>query len=82
LTIPAMREVPALHALRICDASRFLASDPAHTGYPLGANSRINRRVEAMMREVWQRSKAGFDAAKRGIWEKNEVVVLRLLRDL
>jgi hypothetical protein len=78
----AMREVAALRALRVGDASSFLTSDPARTGYPMGANPRIKHRVEAMMRDGWQRDRAGFDAVKRSIWRKNDIVVLRLLRDL
>jgi hypothetical protein len=78
----ALREIHALHALRTRDVSRLLASDPAHSGIALGAHPRIRRGIEEMMRHGWVRPKAGFDAAKHRVWRENDVVGLRLLRDM
>lgn len=70
----AMREVAALRALRTSDASEFLS------GVPL--SSPMRKAVEEMMVLGWLRPRVHFQAFKDGIWKQNEIVVMRLLRDL
>jgi len=78
----AMSEVQAIKALRMGDASTFLASDPANSGIRLGDHRGIREAVEEMMRKGWIRTKEGFEDCKRKTWEKNEVVMMRILRNL
>ena len=78
----AMSEMQAIKALRTGDASPFLASDPANSGTRLGDHRVIREAVEAMMRKGWVRTTEGFGECKRKTWEKNEVVMMRILRDL
>jgi len=78
----AMSEVQAVRALRAGDASTFLASDPANLGIKLGDHQGIREAVEEMMRKGWIKTKEGFEDCKRKTWERNEIVMMRILRDL
>jgi len=78
----AMTEVQAIKALRMGDASPFLASDPAKSGTRLGDHRAIREAVDEMMRKGWVKTTEGFEECKRKTWEKNEVVMMRILRDL
>ncbi|KAJ7773484.1 hypothetical protein B0H16DRAFT_1304851 [Mycena metata] len=72
----AMREVEALRALRTQDASYFLH----RTGIAL--DSSTARAAEAMLRLGWVRSPEESRAFKEEIWQANDRVVERILRDL
>lgn len=78
----AMSEIQAIRALRSGDASTFLASDPANSGIRLGDHRGIRAAVEEMMTKGWIRTKEGFEYCKRKTWERNEIVMMRILRDL
>jgi len=83
ITRPAvMSEVQAIRALRTGDTSIFLASDPANSGIRLGDHRGIREAVEEMVRKGWIRTKEGFEDCKRRTWEKNELVMMRILRGL
>jgi hypothetical protein len=83
ITRPAvMREVHAIRALRTGTYADFLASDPSGTGITMGAHPGVEAAVTEMMRAGWVRSKQQFDEFKRGVWGRNDVVVMRMLRDL
>jgi len=83
ITRPAvMNEVQAIKALRTGDASTFLASDPANSGIRLGDHRGIREAVEEMMRKGWIRTKDGYEDCKEKTWKKNEIVMMRILRDL
>lgn len=75
-------EMEAIKALRTGSAASILSSDPSQSGRTLGSHPRIRLAVEKMMRDGFDRPKEGFSAVKREIWERNEEVVWRLLRDL
>ncbi|KAJ7485665.1 hypothetical protein FB451DRAFT_1127892 [Mycena latifolia] len=72
----AMREVEALRALRSGDPSYFL--DRAG----LGMDSPIALAAAAMMRRGWTRSKGDFQSFKQELWDANDRLVERLLRDM
>jgi len=78
----AMKEVHAIRALRTGNYADFLSSDPSGTGITMGFHSGVERAVEEMMRRGWVRTKRQFDEFKQGVWNSNDVVVMRLLRDL
>ena len=78
----AMSEIAAIRALRTNSISTFLASDPARLGVSLGSNPRLRRAAERMLRASWHRTRGGFDAVKRQIWDQNEAVVTRLIFDM
>jgi hypothetical protein len=78
----AMSEMQAIRALRKRDASAFLASDPANSGIKLGDHRGIRETVEEMMRKGWIKTKEAFEDCKRKTWEKNDIVMMRILRDL
>ncbi|KAI0766182.1 hypothetical protein BD413DRAFT_481527 [Trametes elegans] len=78
----AMPEVQALKALRIGDASAFLASDPADIGRPVGSLQFVRDDVARMMHEGWIRDKTGWDTWKARVWQKNREVAERILRDM
>ena len=83
ITRPAvMSEMQAIQALRTGDASTFLDDDPAHSGIKLGNHRGIRGAVEEMMEKGWVRTKEGFEDCKRKTWEKNDIVMMRILRDL
>ena len=83
ITRPAvMSEMQAIKALRTGDASLFLASDPVNSGIRFGDHQEIRKAVEEMMRKGWVRTTEGFEECKRKTWENNEVVMMRILRDL
>jgi hypothetical protein len=83
ITRPAVvTEMDAIKALRSGNASALLASDPAESGTPIGSHGRAREAVERMMQEGWVRPREGFMAVKRAIWNENQRVVWRLLRDL
>jgi hypothetical protein len=75
-------EMEAIRALRTGSASSILNSDPSESGRTLGSHPGIRRAVEKMMSDGFIRPGEGFSAVKKGIWERNEEVVWRLLRDL
>lgn len=77
----AMREVHALKALRIGDATSFLESDPAGSGFKLSSNGPLTTAVERMVRSGWERDRGSFREFKEELWEKNEMAVERLLHD-
>jgi hypothetical protein len=72
----------AIKALRTGSASSILSSDPSRSGRTFGSHARILDAVEKMMGDGWIRPGDGFRDVKRGIWERNEEVVWRLLRGL
>lgn len=78
----AMSEITAIRALRTNNISTFLASDPAQLGVSLGFHPLLRGAAERMLSAGWHRTKAGFDAAKRLIWDQNEAVVTRLIFDV
>ena len=78
----AMSEMEAIKALRTGDASTFLASDPANSGIKLGDHRGIRGAVDEMMRKGWIRTPKGFVQCKWKTWAKNEIVMMRILRDL
>lgn len=78
----AMSEVQAIRALRTRDSSVFLSSDPTNSGIRLGDHRKIREAVEEMMKKGWVRTREGFEDCKRRTWEKNEIVMMRILRDL
>jgi len=83
ITRPAvMNEVQAIKALRTGDASIFLTSDPANSGIKLGDHRGIREAVEEMMSKGWIRTKDGYEECKEKTWKKNEIVMMRILRDL
>ena len=83
ITQPAvMSEMQAIKALRTGDTSPFLASDPVSSGISLGDHRGIREAVEEMMRKGWVRTTEGFEECKRKTWEKNELVMMRILRGL
>ena len=83
ITRPAvMSEMQAIKALRTGDASPFLASDPTNSGIRFGDHRGIREAVEEMMGKGWVRTTEGFKQCKRKTWEKNEVVMMRILRNL
>jgi hypothetical protein len=83
ITRPAVvREMDAIQALRSGNASALLTNDPAESGMTIGSHGRAREAVERMMQEGWVRPREGFMAVKRTIWNENERVVGRLLRDL
>ncbi|KAF8332974.1 hypothetical protein F5887DRAFT_986203 [Amanita rubescens] len=77
----AMGEVAAIRALRTNNISTFLASDPAQSGVSLGSHPRLRGAAERMLSAGWHRTKGGFDAVKRLIWDQNEAVVIQLIFD-
>jgi hypothetical protein len=78
----AMSEIQAIRALRSGDASTFLANDPANLGIRLGDHPGVRAAVEEMMGKGWIRTKKGFEDCKQKTWERNDVVMMRILRDL
>ncbi|KAJ6546927.1 hypothetical protein B0H19DRAFT_954108 [Mycena capillaripes] len=72
----AMREVEALRALRSGDAAYFLDRMGIAMDSPTG------HAAEAMMRLGWTRSEEESRSFKQDIWNANDRVVERLLRDL
>lgn len=78
----AMREVETLRALRTGDASRFLDADPSGMGFTMAQHPSMRKAVDDMMVRGWKREKLEFERFKRGIWNANEEVVKKLLRDL
>ncbi len=69
-----MREIDAIKALRQGSALEFLEQS--------GYNAPIRDSVHRMMRRGWVRNRGEVRAFKLSLWEKNERVVERLLRDL
>ena len=82
VTRPAvMSEITAIRSLRTNNISTFLASDPAQSGVSFGRHPRLRGEAEQMLRASWHRTRGGFDAVKRQIWDQNEAVVTRLVFD-
>ena len=78
----AMSEVQALKALRTRDASAFLASDPAGIGMSMGEMPAVREGVEKMMRNGWVKSNNDWEAWRARLWENNNQVAGRILRDI
>ena len=78
----AMSEVQALKALRTGDASAFLASDPAGIGMSMGEMPAVREGVDKMMKEGWVKSNSDWARWRAGLWEKNNQVADRILRDI
>ncbi|TBU27701.1 hypothetical protein BD311DRAFT_778767 [Dichomitus squalens] len=78
----AMSEVQALKALRTGDASAFLASDPADIGLSMGEMPAVREGVEKMMRGEWVKSNSDWEQWRASLWEKNNEVAGRILRDI
>jgi hypothetical protein len=78
----AMREMEAIRALRSGNATAFLTSDPTRTGMAIGAHPHIRDSTEKMMHGGWIRSKEGHDIVKKNVWNHNDAVVWKILRDL
>ena len=78
----AMSEMQAIKALRTGDASTFLDHDPTNSGFRLGDHPGIRKAVEDMMKRGWVKTIDGFEERKRKTWEKNDVVMMRILRDM
>ncbi|KAF8340786.1 hypothetical protein F5887DRAFT_888634 [Amanita rubescens] len=78
----AMSEIAAIRSLRTNSISTFLASDPAQVGVKLGTHPRLREAAERMLSASWHRSRGGFDAVKRQIWNQNEAVVTKLILDM
>ncbi|KAJ7691577.1 hypothetical protein B0H17DRAFT_934873 [Mycena rosella] len=72
----AMREVEALRALRTNDARYFLN----RTG--IARDSPTARAAEDMLDLGWARSEDDFRSFKQDIWDANDRVAERLLRDM
>ncbi|KAK0193988.1 hypothetical protein F5146DRAFT_413805 [Armillaria mellea] len=70
----AMGEIDAVKALRQGSALDFLE----HSDY----NAPIRDSVHRMMRRGWVRNREEVRAFKQSLWERNERVVERMLRDL
>ncbi|SJL09859.1 uncharacterized protein ARMOST_13240 [Armillaria ostoyae] len=70
----AMREIDAVKALRQGSALDFLEQSDY--------NAPIRDSVHRMMRRGWVRNREEVRAFKQSLWERNERVVERLLRDL
>ncbi len=77
----AMSEIAAIRSLRT-NISTFLASDRAQSGVSFGPHPRLRGAAERMLRAGWHRTRGGFDAVKRQIWDQNEAVVTRLVFDM
>lgn len=72
----AMGEIAAVQALRSGSAESFWASSQ------VPYNPQVRDHVDRMMRDGWYRSKQGFQDFKKGIFDANERVMERILRDL
>ena len=77
----AMREVQALLALRTGDATPFLESDPTASGLQMVNIRGLEDAVHDMLSKGWVRDSQAVRRFKEELWERNEVVVQRLLRD-
>jgi hypothetical protein len=77
----AMREIAALKALRTGDASFFLDSDPTETGRKLSDILGLQEAVQNMLTLGWLRRKSDVDEYKRQLWQKNEALAQRIIRD-
>lgn len=78
----AMSEVQALKALRTGNASFFLDSDPTGTGRKMAEIRGLEKAVHDMLETGWTRSKNDLNEFKRQLWEKNEMLAERLIRDM
>lgn len=78
----AMSEVQALKALRIGDAAAFLNSDPAGVGVAMGTVKGVREAVDQMLKDGWVRDRGEWMEWRQDVWERNWVVVDRILRDM
>lgn len=78
----AMREVYAIKALRTGNASSFLDSDPAKSGFRISMSAPLTAAVEEMVRSGWIRDQNLAARFNEDLWEKNRIVVDQMLRDL
>lgn len=78
----AMHEIHALKALRTGDASFFLDSDSATPGRKMRDIRGMEKTVRRMLQTGWARSKEKVAQFKQELWQRNEAVVERLIRDL
>ena len=78
----AMREVAALKALRTKNGSSFLESDPLSSGHTMSEVRGLPSMVTEMLEKGWFREKEAVEQFKRELWDSNESVIERLLRDV
>jgi hypothetical protein len=79
-----MREVAALKALRTGDASSFLETSMPNmqADKKVGSNIVIRDAVQDMMSHGWARRKSDVEDFKSSLWERNDRLAERILRDL
>jgi hypothetical protein len=83
VTRPAvMSEITAIRTLRTGDSSSFWQEIHDSDFRQLESSRPLRAAVDNMIREGWRRTRADFDPVKQNIWEANNYVVERLLRDL
>jgi hypothetical protein len=75
-----MREVQALKALRRRDVAWWLSPDVDERVTP--PSSRTIREAMNMVENGWMREPSAVNEYKRKVWQENEEVVRRILRDL
>ncbi|KAM5540566.1 hypothetical protein V8D89_005597 [Ganoderma adspersum] len=78
----AMSEVQALKALRTGDVTAFLNSDPAGVGVAMGDIKGVREAVDLMLKDGWVRDRGEWMEWRQDVWERNWVVVDRILRDM
>jgi len=80
----AMREVAALRAFRTGNASHFLGTrmPNMHMKTRMESNIRIRNAVQDMMSRGWTRKKSDMANFKSELWERNDLLAGRILRDL
>jgi hypothetical protein len=80
----AMSEVAALKALRTGSASSYLEMSMPNMGADkkMGSNAAIHNAVQDMMSLGWTRRKSDLDNFKSGLWNRNDLMAKRILRDL
>lgn len=80
----AMREVAALKALRTEDPSSYLQmSMPNMDAHKtMGSNAAIRDAVQDMISRGWTRRKSDLENFKSGLWNRNDLLAKRILRDL
>lgn len=80
----AMREVAALKALRTGDPSPFLETSMPNmqVDKKLGSNTVIRDGVRDMISRGWARKGNDMENFKSDLWERNDILAQRILRDL
>lgn len=67
-------QVPILGVRELREGYTHFDDDRIHPG--------IQEAVEEMMRKGWIRTKEGFEDCKQTTLQKNDIVMMRILRDL